>query len=125
MLETALAVAGTAAGVAFINKISDAIGWYTAPRQLVRIAKAEAIAEKIHAESDIEIANLVRRAELRPVTEAISHQANMEDVISKALSIVSVNASPNEMENDWIANFFDKVRIVSDEEMQNSWARAC
>ncbi len=123
MLETALAVAGTAAGVAFINKISDAIGWYTAPRQLVRIAKAEAIAEKIHAESDIEIANLVRRAELRSVTEAISHQANMEDVISKALSIVSVNASPNEMENDWIANFFDKVRIVSDEEMQNSWAR--
>ena len=27
------------------------------------------------------------------------------------------------MEEDWIANFFDKCRIVSDSEMQSLWAR--
>jgi Protein of unknown function (DUF2806) len=27
------------------------------------------------------------------------------------------------MEDDWIANFFDKCRIVSDEEMQQIWAK--
>ena len=27
------------------------------------------------------------------------------------------------MDNDWTVNFFDKSRIVSDDEMQNLWSR--
>ena len=33
------------------------------------------------------------------------------------------NANPNSIEDDWIVNFFDKSRIVSDDEMQNLWSR--
>ena len=47
MLETALAVAGTATGVALVNKIADTIGWYAAPHQVIRTANAEAKAEII------------------------------------------------------------------------------
>jgi len=32
-------------------------------------------------------------------------------------------ANPDSMEDDWIANFFDKSRIVSDDEMQGLWSR--
>ena len=58
MMETALAVAGTASGVALINKISDAIGWYAAPRQVTRMAEAEARAELIRARTRGEAAGI-------------------------------------------------------------------
>ena len=33
------------------------------------------------------------------------------------------NADPSKVEDDWITNFFDKCRIVSDNEMQDLWSR--
>ena len=33
------------------------------------------------------------------------------------------NAKPDSIEDDWIVNFFDKSRIVSDNEMQELWSR--
>ena len=47
----------------------------------------------------------------------------MEDITAKAVPQLNENANPNSMENDWIVNFFDKSRIVSDDEMQGLWSR--
>ncbi len=47
----------------------------------------------------------------------------MESIISKALPDVAETAKPEDVENDWILNFFDKCRIISDEEMQSLWAK--
>ena len=47
----------------------------------------------------------------------------MEDIIAQAVPDVNEEAKPDAMENDWIANFFDKCRLVSDSEMQSLWAR--
>ena len=47
----------------------------------------------------------------------------MEDITAKALPQLNDNAKPNSIEDDWIANFFDKSRIISGEEMQSLWAR--
>ena len=47
----------------------------------------------------------------------------MEDITAKALPQLNENAKPDSMENDWIVNFFDKSRIVSDNEMQDLWSR--
>jgi hypothetical protein len=44
-------------------------------------------------------------------------------MFAKALPEVSPEAKPESMEDDWIANFFDKCRLISDEEMQSLWAR--
>ena len=33
------------------------------------------------------------------------------------------DANPESVDNDWIVNFFDKSRIVSDSEMQELWSR--
>ena len=123
VLETGLAIAGTGAAIALVNKVSDAVGWCAAPWQVVRMAKAEAIAARIRAESDIEVADLMQRAALRSVAEEITHQANMESIVLKALDHLDESASPGDMSNDWVANFFDKCRIVSDDEMQGHWAR--
>ena len=47
----------------------------------------------------------------------------MEDITAKAIPYINENANPDNMDDDWIANLFDKCRIVSDEEMQSLWAR--
>ena len=106
-----------------INRISNAAGILFEPRQIKRVAKAKAEAARIEADSKVAIAELYGRAVRRRIEEEAQYQKNMEDIIAKALPQLDENAKPDSMENDWIVNFFDKSRIVSDNEMQSLWAR--
>ena len=47
----------------------------------------------------------------------------MESITEKAIPQLNDSSNPQNMEDDWITNFFDKCRIVSDEEMQLLWAK--
>ena len=117
-----------------IHKISDATGVLYEPRRIRRKAKAESEAaitsakaetavDIIKAESEIEIADLHQRTVQRRIKEDMRDQKNMEAIIAQAVPDVNEEAKPDSMENDWIANFFDKCRIVSDSEMQSLWSR--
>jgi hypothetical protein len=106
-----------------IEKISEAIGGYFKPYQIRRVAKAEADAQIMEAQTQIEITDLQRRALIRFVGEEAKKQENMERITQKALPDLSESSKPDDIENDWIANFFDKCRLVSDEEMQSLWAK--
>ena len=117
-----------------IEKISNASGVLFTPRQVRRLAsanrdakviEAEAAREvaKIEAQSEIEITDLHRRAADRWIDEEARRQKNMEDITAKALASLEPDAQANEMEDDWIVNFFDKGRLISDDKMQQLWAR--
>jgi len=106
-----------------IEKIADAIGGLYKPYQIRRVAKAEADAEIIKAQAKIEITELQRRALIRFVSEEARNQNNIESITEKAIPQLNDSSNPQNMEDDWITNFFDKCRIVSDEEMQLLWAK--
>jgi hypothetical protein len=106
-----------------IEKISDATGGLFRPFQIRRVARAEADADRIRAISQIEITELQQRAILRLVTEEAKKQANMESITEQEIPLVKEDAKTENVDNDWILHFFDKCRIVSDEEMQALWAR--
>ena len=117
-----------------IEKISEGMGGAFKPFQIKRVAKAEAEAAKIKAESDaevtkiaaqseIEVTGLQQRALHRVVAEEARNQQNIEQVIEKAVPQLDEDANPNDMDNDWIANFFDKSRLISDSEMQMLWSK--
>ena len=110
-----------------IKKIADAIEGGYRPYQTRRVerAKAEAKAESrlIEAQSDIRVSDLQLRALRRRIREEELHQKNMENITAKAILDVEEDANPDSMENDWIVNFFDKARIISNNEMQDLWAR--
>ena len=106
-----------------VEKISDAVGIRYEPHRIRNNAEAEADAAITKAQSEIEITDLQRRAEQRRIVEDMQHQKHMEDIIVKAIPHVDENAPPENMDNDWITNLFEKCRIVSDEEMQSLWAR--
>jgi len=106
-----------------VEKISDAVGGLFKPYQMIRVARAEAEVDRIRAESQIQITDLHRRAMHRFLEEEAKKQANIEEITKKALPLVEENSAPQNVEDDWIINFFDKCRIVSDAEMQQLWAR--
>lgn len=106
-----------------IRKISAAIGGGFKPRQIRRVAEAEADAEVIKAKAQIEITALQQRALTRFVMEESKKQDNIESITEKAIGQLNASSTPQDIEDDWITNFFDKCRIISDEDMQILWAK--
>lgn len=106
-----------------IEKISNAIEGSLRPSQIKRIAKAEAEASIIDAKAQIEIEGLQRRGFIRLLNEEGKKQENIESITEKAIGHMGASSSPERMDDDWIVNFFDKCRIISDEDMQSLWAR--
>lgn len=106
-----------------IEKISDAVGAIFQPWQIRRIADAEADAKAIHAVADIKIQELQKRALMRFIQEETRKQQNIESITAKAIPDLSDTANPRNIKNDWLLNFFDKCKTISDAEMQDIWAR--
>jgi len=106
-----------------IKKVSKAVGGIFAPYQLKRMAKAEAEVAILKAETDNHIKEIHRRAMHRFIDEEAKRQENIESITGKTLPLLNENAKPDEVEDDWITNFFDKARIVSDSQMQQLWSR--
>jgi hypothetical protein len=107
----------------FIEKLADAIGGLARPWQIRRVARAEADAQLIRAEAEIETEGLRRRALERFVAEEAKRQENMESIASQAIPLLNPGADPSRMDDDWIASFFDSCRLVSDAQMQTLWAK--
>lgn len=106
-----------------VEKISDAVGGIFEPYQIRRVAQAEAEADKIRAVSKIKITELNQRALNRFLLEEASKQNNIENITRKALPTIKSTAQPKNIENDWIVDFFDKSRLISDNQMQELWAK--
>ena len=108
---------------ALIEKIASGTGVLYEPTRIKRKAIAEAEAKKIHALVDTEIHDIQKRALERFVREETIKQQNIESITEKTFEKLEDNAKPEEIENDWISNFFDKIKFISDDEMQDLWAK--
>jgi hypothetical protein len=106
-----------------IEKIAGATGILYEPKRITRKAKAEGEAAVIKARYEAKVSTIEQRAAARRRAEEIKHQQNIESIISKALPGVKDSANPQGVEDDWISQFFDRSRLVSDGEMQEVWAR--
>jgi hypothetical protein len=106
-----------------IEKISDAVGAVFQPYQIRRIAQAESDAEKIRALAKIEMTELQQRAVSRFLSEETRKQENIEAITAKSLGELRADAEPEKMDDDWVANLFDKCKLVSNEEMQSLWSK--
>lgn len=106
-----------------IERVSDAIGGAFKPWQIRRVAEAQAQADKISAVAQIEISELQLRSMKRMLIEEAKKQQNIEEIVASSLSLLENTADPSSIESDWISNFLDKCRLISDEGMQSLWSR--
>ena len=108
---------------ALIDAVSDAVGGIAKPWQMKRTARAEADAAIIRGKAEIELTDLQRRAQDRWLQEETAKQENIESITYGAIPDLKEGAKPEEIENDWLAYFYDRARLISDEEMQSLWSR--
>jgi len=106
-----------------IEKVSNAIGAVYLPHQIKGIARAEAEAGKIRALAEIEITDLQRRAIVRMVQEESKKQENIEAILAGTLENLNETSKPEKLDDDWISNFFEKCRVISNPEMQSLWSK--
>lgn len=102
-----------------IEKISNAVGWVITRDTPTKIAMQSFIED-------------VKRSDFDPITKAalisnantiVKEYCNQAAIIQKALSSIQDNAKPELVEDDWISQFMDKARLVSDSEFQVIWGR--
>jgi hypothetical protein len=106
-----------------INKISKAIGTSYEPTHIKRMAKADAAARIIAAQTEIEITDLQRRAAARWLYEEERHQENLEEITRAAIPHLTDDGKADEIDDDWLASFLNHAKKVSDKDMQNLWAK--
>src|SRR3546814_7992487 len=77
----------------------------------------------IAVRAEIEVDELRSRALHRLASEEAKKQENIEAVMEAAIPDISGNADPQEVDKDWLSNFIDKVKTISDEDAQNIWGK--
>lgn len=105
------------------EKISLHLGAFLKPTHIRREAKAKAEASIIKANAEIEVQTLKDRAAARKEAEEIRNQRNLEQILVSAVPQVNDNAKPETINDDWLANFFDKGKLISEPEMQDLWSK--
>ena len=105
-----------------IEKVSNAVGVLYEPRRIKNKAAAEAEADKIKALANIELSEIEQRGLERLVHQEGRKQENIENITAKAAKNLPPEAKTEELEEDWVAHFFDKCDKVSDETMQSLWS---
>lgn len=105
-----------------IEKIADAIGVLYEPTRIVRKAKGEAKANEILALSEVTTNSIRNRALNRFVYEEIQKQENIEAIIERALPCIASHANTESITKDWLFNFFNEAKMVSDSDMQLLWS---
>lgn len=106
-----------------IEKVSNAVGVLYEPRRIKKKAEAEAEADKIKALAGIELSEIQQRGIERLVHQEARKQENIESITAQAASALPPEAKAEDLEEDWVAHFFDQCDNVSDKEMQSLWSR--
>lgn len=130
-----------------IEVVSSAIGVLYEPTHIKRKAIAEGQALKIKSQAVEEalksnpdatalalicdneeltfedVSTIVDRANARLGFQSISEQKNIENVIAGAVKYLKETVSEDPVDPDWRSRFFDKIKSVSHEDMQEVWSK--
>lgn len=106
-------------GNKLIDKLSSAVCWCFTRETPERIAL------KIYI-------NDIQNSNLQPLTKAaltwkdkstIKEYINQHDIVEESFKYLGANAEPDKVNDDWLAQFMDKAKLVSDIEFKKIWGR--
>jgi hypothetical protein len=116
---------GARASKAGIDLIDKIIGPMLTRRQATADAQAEILGALANLLADyIESSPFDRNMlEVLAACGGKASVVNLANILSKTSPMIDESAVPSLVSDDWVANWRDKARISSDEQMQNTWAR--
>lgn len=102
-----------------IDKLSEAMGWIATHSTPNR----EAINTYIKEVQESNYDPLTKAALISHAKKTIREYSNQCNVVQNAMQHMLPSARPEEVDNDWMAQFMDKARLISDSEVQMIWGR--
>lgn len=100
-----------------IDKLSSGIGWIVTHDTPDRLAQKTYIDEIQNSD----FSPLVKAAMISEVNKTIKEYVNQVNIVKVAIDNMNSDARPNDVEDDWLWQFMDKARLVSDEQFQVMW----
>lgn len=102
-----------------INKIADATGWIATHSTPAREAVNTYIKEIQESDYD----PITKAALISNAKKTIKEYKNQNAIVQNAVQFMLPSAKSAEVDEDWMAQFMDKARLVSDSEIQIIWGR--
>lgn len=95
------------------------------PTKKIIDAKTEMYIEKqkLRNKHDIKRIDLTERSKTRLLETEITRQFNLEQTFSQAAQLLPENATPENINKDWLHHFVTSSQDVSEEDLRNIWAR--
>lgn len=107
-------------GIALLDKIEKGTGWIFS----TETAKKQGYKNIIDEISKREDINPIDRAVIISQFNKIKKEhKNRAQIIDKAVKLLEKGDNPEKIKDDWLIEFFDLCKNVSDEELQFVWAR--
>ncbi|WP_392887801.1 DUF2806 domain-containing protein [Pseudomonas migulae] len=106
-----------------IESVSKGIGVLYEPTGKIRNAKAEAEAMLILAEAGEKVESVALRALGRISHQEVRRQNNIDAIVKGAVEYLPSEVSAQQIEEDWIVNFFDLGQDIGNAEMQRIWSK--
>lgn len=104
-----------------IEKISNAVGIIYEPTRIVKLAQAQAHADLIKYNSQRTLSELEKRALSSMLAKEARKQENIETITAHAIQSLPKDATPDDINDDWLSYFFSHCETVSDSDMQRVW----
>lgn len=105
-----------------IETVADAVGVLYEPTRIRRKAEAEVEAAKIRLEGSIELQQIALHSSNRLNNLEARRQRIIESIVDKAIQQLPDHVSDEEVDEDWVFQFFNYCQDVSNEQMQELWA---
>ena len=106
-------------GTAFLKKLKEATGIVITRETPQRIAINAYIDDIKKTTYD----PLMKAALISNAEKILSEYQNQNNIVKKAIPLLTKNAKPEKIDNDWFLAFMDKVRLFSEEEFQIIWTK--
>lgn len=100
-----------------IDKLSNAVGWVATHETPTKIAIDTYIKDVQNSNCD----PLTKAALIANAKKSVKEYCNQYNIVSKAIEMIGPTAQPYNIDSDWLAQFMDKARLVSDSDFQVIW----
>lgn len=106
-----------------IDKVSDAVGWTVKPtaNKTYQLQAEKYLIDQI--ENDSNMPPLAKAAAISKVRKLIKQYLHQQNILSIGLKFLNDSAEPENVDDDWLANFFEKAKNISKEEMAIIWGK--
>lgn len=108
----------------FTGMLKDSMSVFVEPAKMKRIHKAEMEIREddLRQACRLEEMSIRERARLRALKTELRRQANLEEIGTRALNMLSETATPECIDVDWINTFASCAEDVGEDELKSLWA---